>query len=50
LTLLCLGFALAIGNVTWLAAFTETAEAINDGVDRAAQPAARSSPLAGRCS
>jgi MFS family permease len=29
LTLFCLSFALAIGNVNWLAAFTETAEAIN---------------------
>jgi MFS family permease len=29
LTLFCLSFCLAIGNVTWLAAFTETAETIN---------------------
>ncbi len=29
LTLICLSFCLAMGNVSWLAAFTETAEAIN---------------------
>jgi OPA family glycerol-3-phosphate transporter-like MFS transporter len=29
LTLICLSFCLAMSNVSWLAAFTETAEAIN---------------------